>query len=184
MTAVVRAFGRGGNAGRCLCMCMEMIMASSNLTKLEEFLEAQAKAERLREELVKQLRKEILNVQSKVQLPMEELLGKEIVAAISGKPRKKAQPVTAAAAPTEIPSRTCYLNPEVRNVPRDLEKKVEYLLNLPLNDLVTAEGDPADSSADWVRNAKPEELEKMRVPNPKWWYHPATTDADRANWGR
>ena len=64
-------------------------MASSNLTKLEEFLEAQAKAERLREELVKQLRKEILNVQSKVQLPMEELLGKEIVAAISGKPRKK-----------------------------------------------------------------------------------------------
>ena len=159
-------------------------MASSNRTKLDEFLEAQAKAERLREELVKQLRKEILNVQSKVQLPMEEVLGTEILAAVSAKPRKKTQPVATAVQATEMPSPTCYLNPEVRNVPRDLEKKVEYLLNLPVNDLVPAEGDPADSPADWVRHAKPDELARMRVPNPKWWYHPATTDADRANWGR
>ena len=162
---------------------VEMIMAASDLSKAREFLEAQAKAEKLRGELVQQLRKQILDVCSMVQMPMEEVLGKDILSMVSGKPRKKSAVVSSVSAqPTDLPPTTCYLNPEVRNVPRDLEKKVEYLLNLPLNDLVPAVGDPADSPAEWVRHANPQELDQMKVPNPKWWNHPATTDADRASW--
>jgi len=161
----------------------EMTMAVSELSKVKEFLDAQAKAEKLKRELAQQLRKQILDVQSMVQMPMEELLGIEILSMVAGKPRKKLAAVPAVSTtPTDMPPRTCYLNPEVRNVPRDLEKKVEYLLNLPLNDLVPAVGEPEDSPTDWVRHARPHELEKMKVPNPKWWNHPAITDADRASW--
>jgi len=162
---------------------LEITMAASELSKAREFLDAQAKAEKLREELIQQLRKQILDVHSMVHIPMDEVLGNEILSMVSGKLRKKLAAASAASSPsTEVPTRTCYLNPEVRNVPRDLEKKVEYLLNLPLNDLVPAVGDPEDSSAEWVRHAKSEELQKMKVPNPKWWNHPATTDADRESW--
>ncbi len=161
----------------------EMIMAVSELSKVKEFLDAQAKAEKLKRELAQQLRKQILDIQSMVQMPMEDLLGSEILSMVSGKPRKKLAAVPAVSTkPTDMPPTTCYLNPEVRNVPRDLEKKVEYLLNLPLNDLVPAVGEPEDSPTDWVRHARPEELEKMKVPNPKWWNHPTITDADRASW--
>ena len=158
-------------------------MAASELPKAKEFLDARAKAERLREELIQQIRKQILDVHSIVQMSMEDVLGQEILSMVAGKPRKK-PPAAPAGSPKRIdaPPRTCYLNPEVRNVPRDLEKKVEYLLNLPLNDLVPAVGDPEDSTAEWVRHASSEELEKMKVPNPKWWNHPETTDADRADW--
>ncbi len=158
-------------------------MAPSELSKVKEFLDAQAKAEKLKRELAQQLRKQILDVQSMVQMPMEELLGSEILSMVSGKPRKKMAAAPAVSSkPTDMPPSTCYLNPEVRNVPRDLDKKVEYLLNLPLNDLVPAVGDPEDSPTEWVRHARPDELEKMKVPNPKWWHHPAVTDADRASW--
>lgn len=158
-------------------------MAPSELSKVKEFLDAQAKAEKLKRELAQQLRKQILDVQSMVQMPMEELLGSEILSIVSGKPRKKMAATPAVSSkPKDMPPSTCYLNPEVRNVPRDLDKKVEYLLNLPLNDLVPAVGDPEDSPTEWVRHARPDELEKMKVPNPKWWNHPAVTDADRAGW--
>ncbi len=158
-------------------------MAAPELSKVKEFLDAQAKAEKLKQELIAQLRKQIMDVQAMVQMPMDQVLGSEIASLLSGKPRKKlASAPTVAPQPADVPPKTCYLNPEVRNVPRDLEKKVEYLLNLPLNDLVPAVGDPANSPAEWVRHAKPEDLAQMKVPNPKWWNHPATTDTDRANW--
>ena len=164
-------------------VCAENTMAPSELSKVKEFLDAQAKAEKLKRELAQQLRKQILDVQSMVQMPMEELLGSEILSIVSGKPRKKmAASPAVSSRPKDMPPTTCYLNPEVRNVPRDLDKKVEYLLNLPLNDLVPAVGDPEDSPTEWVRHARPDELEKMKVPNPKWWNHPAVTDADRAGW--
>ncbi len=164
-------------------VCAENTMAPSELSKVKEFLDAQAKAEKLKLELAQQLRKQILDVQSMVQMPMEELLGSEILSIVSGKPRKKmAASPAVSSRPKDMPPTTCYLNPEVRNVPRDLDKKVEYLLNLPLNDLVPAVGDPEDSPTEWVRHARPDELEKMKVPNPKWWNHPAVTDADRAGW--
>ena len=53
------------------------------MEKMQKFLEAQAKAEQLKDEIVQELRAYIKEIWSKTGVPMEELLGQEILAQLS-----------------------------------------------------------------------------------------------------
>jgi len=151
--------------------------------KLKDFLAAQAKAEQLRDEIVEDLRKQIREVHANMGVSMNEVLGEDIVALVeSGEKvvrpavRRPAKRVPA------VPAKTCYLNPEAINVPAEIHARMKALSNLPINDLVPAVNDPDKSDVDWLRKASAEEREQMKVPNPRWWFHPSTTDADREAW--
>lgn len=153
---------------------------SIEMDKLEQFLAAQAKADQLKEEAMQEVREQIKALRSQMGIGMQELLGEEILSMLPGDgdvveappPRRKV---------TQLP-RTCYLNPEVLNIPKNMDDRMESLSRLPLNDIVPAVGNPEHSEVDWLRNASTEARKKMRVPNPKWWFHPSTTDPERAAW--
>jgi len=147
--------------------------------KLEQFLAAQAKADQLKEEAMQEIREQLKDLQSQMGIAMRELLGEEILSMLPGEgvvvdapPRRKV---------AQLP-RTCYLNPEVLNIPKNMDDRMEALSRLPLNDIVPAVGNPEHSEVEWLRNASAEDRKKMRVPNPKWWFHPNTTDPERAAW--
>ena len=150
------------------------------MDKLEQFLAAQAKADQLKEEAKQEIREQIKDLRSQLGITMGELLGEEILSMLPGEaelvevppPRRKV---------VQLP-RTCYLNPEVLNIPKNMDDRMEALSRLPLNDIVPAVGNPEHSEVEWLRNASPEERKNMRVPNPKWWFHASTTDAERAAW--
>ena len=153
------------------------------MEKLKDFIATRAKAEQLKTEVLEDLRRQIKEVHANLGIAMSELLGEEIISLMeSGE--KAAPPIarrTNKRTPT-VPAKTCYLNPEVINVPSEIHARMKALSNLPINDLVPALGDPDHSEVDWLRKASPEERQKMKVPNPKWWFHPSTTDAEREGW--
>jgi len=152
--------------------------------KLKDFMVAQAKAEQLRNELLGELRKEILDVHANMGISMNEVLGEEIVS-LMGTGEKATRPVARRVSTkrsSAAPVKTCYLNPEVINVPAEIHARMKAISNLPINDLVPATGDPDHSEVDWLRKASPEQRDQMKVPNPKWWFHPSTKDSERESW--
>ncbi len=149
---------------------------------MDAFLQAQAKADSLKEAALGEVREYVKSVQARMGVSMAEVLGPDILHMLSLSAVAPAQVTTPARTPAARPMHACYLNPTVVNVPQEIEKKIDFLSRLASNDLISLADNPDHSEAEWLRSASAQERKKMIVPNPKWWRHPMTTDAERNAW--